>query len=345
MRPLRRLGVPAGLLLTGCASEPVTTQGKQIESLYYTTLALAVLIFVGVVGTALWSVFRYRRKPGDDTLPPQVHGNTTAEIIWTVIPIVIVLVLFAMSYTTLRSVDKRSGDDEIAALIHVRGYQWFWEFDYGDDRVVAQGADGKAPVLAVPAGETVRVVMTSDNVNHAWFVPNFLFKKDVIVGKPNTFEFRVDVPGRYKGQCAELCGTRHADMVFEVLALQRPQFEEYLEKNVPPRGCKGDERPQAAVEVNSPPGAVAFDKNCLVVPANRPFTVKYDHLGGLGQPHNVAIRQPQTGAVVFGIPQAALINDNQSITYRPAPLAPGSYEFFCQVHPGMKGQLLAKEGA
>jgi cytochrome c oxidase subunit 2 len=154
------------MLLTGCAVEPVTEQGEKIKSLYDATLILAVAIFVGVVGAILWSIVRYRKKPGDDTLPPQFHGNTTAEVIWTVIPIIIVLILFAMSYSTLRAVEKVSADEETAAVIHVRGFQWFWEFDYGageggSPRVLS-GSNGESPQMVVPAGETIRIVQTSD---------------------------------------------------------------------------------------------------------------------------------------------------------------------------------------
>ena len=352
MRALGRVGQAAVplLLLTGCAAEPVTKQAKQINSLYYTTTAIAVIIWLGVTGAIVWSIVKFRRQPGDDVLPPQTHGNTTAEIIWTAIPILIVLVLFAMSYSTLRAVDKVSADADTAAVIHVRGYQWFWEFDYGadaegNDRVLS-GSNGEAPTLVVPSGENVRVVMTSDNVLHSWFVPNFLFKKDVLVGKANEFEFRVDIPGEYRGQCAELCGTLHAEMVFNVKAVSRPEFQKFLD-DFPTPGCKGDEKPAAKLELTSPPGKIAFDKPCVVAPANQPVTLTYRHEGGTGAPHNVAIRAgDDPGADVrFGLPEAKTINDNQSIDYSIPPLPAGKYTFFCQVHPGMKGEYLVKEGA
>lgn len=350
MRALGRVGraaVPL-LLLTGCAVEPVTKQSKEISALYYTTLTLAVLIWAGVVGAILYAVVRFRRRPGDDTLPPQVHGNTTAEIIWTAIPIVIVLVLFAMSYSTLRSVDKVSADADTAAIVHVRGYQWFWEFDYGPDADgdnVVTGSNGDTPVFVVPAGETVRVVMTSDNVLHSWFVPNFLFKKDVLLGKANEFEFRVDIPGTYKGQCAELCGTGHADMVFEVRAVSRAEFDKFL-ADLKGQLCDPATPASATLEIASPPGQIAFDKTCLVAPAGQPVKLTYRHEGGTDAAHNVAIRAGQDpGADVrFGLPQAATIDDNQSIDYTVPALPAGSYTFFCQVHPGMKGEYLVKEG-
>lgn len=356
MRALGRHALAAVplLLLTGCAAEPVTKQAKEINTLYTTTTAIAIVIWLGVTGAILWSIVRFRRKPGDDVLPPQTHGNTTAEIIWTVIPVIIVLILFVMSYATLRSVDKVSADPkDTAAIIHVRGYQWSWEFDYGPDangtpRVVASGQNGEPPTMVVPYGETVQVVLTSDNVLHSWFVPNFLFKKDVLVGKANRFEFRVDVPGTYKGQCAELCGTDHAKMTFEVKAVSRADFDKFL-ATVEPPGCKGDEQASATLEIASPPGKIAFDKQCLVAPAGQPVTIKYTHQGGTGQPHNVAIRSGQEPGqdVRFGGPTgpARTINDNQSIEYKPPALPAGRYIFYCEVHPLMRGEYLVKEGA
>jgi cytochrome c oxidase subunit 2 len=349
VRALGRLGPAAVplLLLTGCAAEPVTKQAKQINSLYYTTTVIAIVIWLGVTGAILYSIVRYRRRPGDDVLPPQTHGNTTVEVIWTVIPIIIVLVLFAMSYSTLRSVDTVSADEKTAAVIHVRGYQWFWEFDYGSDEQgerVITGSNGETPVLVVPTGETVRVVMTSDNVLHSWFVPNFLFKKDVLVGKANVFEFQVDVPDTYKGQCAELCGTDHSKMTFEVTAVTRAEFDEFL-ANFPRQGCTGDEQPSTTLEIASPSGTIAFDKPCLVAAANQPVTITYRHEGGTGAPHNVAIRAGQGPGddVRFGLPQATTIGDGQSTDYKVPALPAGGYTFFCQVHPGMKGEYLVKE--
>lgn len=349
MRALGRVGLAAAplFLLTGCAIEPVTRQAKDIHTLYFTTLYLAIAIFLGVVGAILWSVVRYRKRPGDDTLPPQVHGNTTAEVIWTVIPIVIVLILFAMSHSTLRSVDKLSADSETAAVIHVRGYQWFWEFDYGQDADgnsrVLSGSNGEPPQMVVPAGETIRIVQTSDNVHHSFFVPHFLFKRDVIAGKPNTFEFRVDIPGTYLGQCAELCGTLHADMIFSVKAVSRAEFQAFLD-DFPSERCPPDAKPANPLELASPSGKIAFDKPCLVAPAGTPVTIKYTHGGGTGQPHNVAIKRESPEQVLYGLPDAKTIGDGETFDYKVPPLPAGSYQFFCQVHPGMKGEYLVKEG-
>jgi cytochrome c oxidase subunit 2 len=334
----------SGVLLSGCSSlttaEPVTREAKEIHTLYLIVTVMAVLIWAGVTGAILYSAVKFRKKPGDDELPPQTHGSTTAEIIWTIIPTIIVLILFGMSYGTLRSVDKIRADDEVAAVIHIRGYQWFWEFDYGDGRV-SKSKPGQHPIMYVPVGETVRVVQTSDNVIHAWFVPNFLFKKDDVPGRPNAFEFRVDIPDTYKGQCAELCGTGHADMTFEVRAVDRKTFEAEIGKLT--GGCEGTEKVEPEQKLSSPEGQAVFDKECLVAAAGQPFTIDYTNGGGL--PHNVAIttKAPGEPPDIFGQPESKIIPDG-NIKYEVKALEAGDYTFFCQVHPGMKGQLQVKEG-
>jgi cytochrome c oxidase subunit 2 len=334
----------SAILLSGCSSlstaEPVTREAKDIHSLYVIVTVMALLIWAGVTGVIVYSVVKFRKRPGDEELPPQTHGSTTAEIIWTIIPTIIVLILFGMSYSTLRSVDKIRNDDEVAAIVHVRGYQWFWEFDYGDGRV-SKAKPGKQPIMYVPVGETVRIVQTTDNVIHAWFVPKFLFKKDDVPGRPNSFEFRVDLPGRYKGQCAELCGSGHANMTFEVHAVSRKVFEEEIGKLV--GGCEGDEKVDPVQKLSSPAGQAVFDKECLVAAADKPFTIQYSNGGGL--PHNVAVttKAPGEPPDIFD-PKLKTISKG-STKYEIEPLKAGDYTFFCQVHPGMKGQLQVKEGS
>ncbi len=344
-RPSQRAGVlfAAFLLLaglSGCAAEPVTSQGKQIEGMYNVVLILAIVIFVGVVGAILYSVVMFRKRPGDDELPPQIHGNTIAEIVWTVLPLIIVLILFAMSYATLQSVDKIAPTKDLAAVINVRGFQWSWEFDYGDGRVVTP-KDG-VPVMVVPVGETVRVVETSDNVIHAWFVPHFLFKRDAVPGRQNQFDFKVEIPGLYNGQCAELCGTGHGVMFFKVRAVPRAEFDAWVQ-TLGGNACeKVTPAPTAAsrVEIGSPAGVAEFDKDCLVAKAGAPTTIHFTNGGGL--PHNVAIaKDPGLKETFFGIPQAKLI-ESGSVDYTVPAQPAGSYTFYCQVHPQMKGQFLVQ---
>ncbi|HVE63332.1 MAG TPA: cytochrome c oxidase subunit II [Mycobacteriales bacterium] len=348
------IGVLAAFLLSGCARtglvEPITPQADRIESLYVIVYYLAVLIFLGVLGAILYACVKFKKMPGDDVLPPQTHGNTMAEVIWTAIPLVIVLVLFAMSYTTLRVVDDAKPIKDLAAVINVRGIQWGWEFDYGNDKVVAGGSsDDEAPTLVVPVGEDIRLVLTSDNVIHAFYVPNFLFKRDIVPGRQNQFDFRVDIPGTYGGQCAEFCGTEHAKMTFQVKAVPRAAFDSFIEE-LSGDGCQGDEsQPSAELALASPANQIRFidvtskeQEKCLKAPADTPVKIAYDNGGG--QPHNVAV---VTGSASkpekthLGLPDAKVIPEG-SITYDVPALPAGQYTFFCQVHPIMAGTYLVQ---
>ena len=167
------------VLLGGCLlpPDPKTDAGQDVFNLYLLVLAFAAVVFVGVEGFIVYAIVRYRRQPGDDTLPEQHHGNTRLEILWTAIPTVIVLILFVMSTITLGSVEARS--DEPGVIIQVEGKRWAWDFTYPDGTKIS-GASGQATELVVPVGEPVRLVLDSLDVNHAFFVPQFLLKRDVI---------------------------------------------------------------------------------------------------------------------------------------------------------------------
>ena len=354
--PLTRaaLALATTALLSGCArtglAEPITAEGKRVEDLYVVVYYMAVVVFFGVIGAMGYAIVRFRKKPGDDTLPPQKHGNTAAEVAFTGLALFIALLLAAMSYGVLRVVDEERPMDELAAVINVRGIQWGWEFDYGNEKVVAGGAaDDEAPTLVLPVGETVRLVMTSDNVIHAFHVPNFLFKRDIIPGRQNQFDIRVDIPGTYGGQCAEFCGAEHARMTFKVKAVSRAAFDEFVDKLTGDK-CQGDEsEPSAELALKSPNNQIEFidvesqeQERCLKAPADTEVTIKYDNEGG--QPHNVAVisgSPSSPGETYLGLPEAEVI-DNGSITYTVPPLPAGTYTFFCQVHPIMNGTYLVQ---
>lgn len=219
--------------------EAVTSQGAAIRDLYTIVFLVAVAIFFVVEGLILWSVIRYRRKPGDDSLPPQTHGNNIAEAVWTIVPTLIVAFLFVISWQTLNVVDATSATPE--TRMNARAGQFQWSFDYiGDDgkivftQLVPTGPDGG---LNVPTGRTIRLFLTAaeSDVIHAFYVPQFLFKRDVIPGRTNSFEFNVDddqAGQTFRGQCAELCGSGHSIMLFDVHAMTPTDFDAWLATKV-----------------------------------------------------------------------------------------------------------------
>ena len=319
----------------------MTEQGSKIYTLYNVVLAIAVLIGVGVIGMILLSCVRYRKQPGDDTMPPQTHGNTTFEIIWTAIPTVIVLALFGMSFATIRAIDKPSGNH--AAIIEVRGYQWSWTFDYGTNaagtRVLVRAPDNRSePEMVVPVGEKVHVEQRSDNVMHSFFVPAFLFKRDLIPGKANGFDITVTSAGVYHGQCAELCGTDHAKMTFKVRAISRAEFDDWFNTFKPPLPkCEDTAKASNAVTISAVKDSAEWAEKCAYLKAGQPSKLTVVNPGG--PPHNIAVYEgPFTDNKVL---KASDTISSGSSTIDVNPLQSGKdYRFYCQVHPQMEGLVV-----
>lgn len=348
-RPLRLIAaVAATLLLSACAPQPMTEQGEKIATQYNVVLAIALVIGFGVVGMIMLSAVRYRKKPGDDTLPPQTHGNTTFEIIWTAVPTIIVLALFAMSFVTIRAIDKPTRNH--AAIIEVKGYQWSWTFDYGTNAagtrvLVKTDSNDDPPQMIVPVGETVHIEERTDNVLHSFYVPAFLFKRDLVPGKANGFDLTVTSPGVYKGQCAELCGTEHAKMTFTVKAVGRAEFDKWFNEFVPPRpACDETGKASDTITINSVPNASEFVEKCAYGKAGVPVKIEFVNGGGL--PHNVAIvKGTDVGdpAALLGKPGPIVDGAGEkSVTEVPAQQAGDDFTFFCQVHPLMQGRYVVQ---
>jgi len=217
----------AAVAVAGCLPTAVTPQGREVTQLYQVFLAIAAVVVVIVLGLTIFAILRYRGRAGDDELPAQVHGNLRYEAVWTGIPIITVAVLFVLTVLVLNSFDSEvratSGVD-----IRVTGFRWGWRFVYPGDDVRVEGIGAPGPEVYVPVGENVHITLTGADVIHAFFVPQFLFKKDAIPGHENQFAFTVDEPGRYGGQCAEFCGIYHSRMPFTVVAVTRPEYEAWL---------------------------------------------------------------------------------------------------------------------
>jgi cytochrome c oxidase subunit 2 len=323
----------------------VTEEGAKIRDLYTVVFLIAVVIFLLVEGLIVWSVIRYRRRPGDDTLPAQTHGNNIAEAIWTIVPTIIVVFLFVVSWQTLNAVDTAAANPE--TRIRAVAGQFQWQFDYLSDdgqtvlytHVQATGDGGG---MFVPAGRTVQLTLASQDVIHAFYVPQFLFKRDVVPGRANQFDFKVntaDAGQTFRGQCAELCGTGHRIMLFEVHALTPAAFDAWLQDSIaqgnatPPPPPSGG-APGAAIELSAL--NLAFDQTSVTAPANTPFQIVFDNKDS-GVPHNVAIHKDSpTGQEVF---KGEVFNGPAKRTYDVPALPPGTYGFACSVHPTMTGTL------
>jgi cytochrome c oxidase subunit II len=221
----------AGVLLTSCGSTfgmPAggDAQGRDIAHLWQVFFWASVAVAAIVYGLIFWSLLRYRRRGRGDA-PSQFREHMALEITYTTIPIVIVAALFVLTMRTEDRVLSVSPDPNVT--VHVEGYTWGWRFSYeGTGIVVASGADGTIPQLMLPEGETTRIVLTSQDVIHAFYVPGFLFKRDAIPGRTSEFQFSPDRTGTYPGACAEFCGLNHAFMRFSVRVVPASEYQAWV---------------------------------------------------------------------------------------------------------------------
>ncbi|MGH3909680.1 MAG: aa3-type cytochrome oxidase subunit II [Pseudonocardiaceae bacterium] len=258
VRVLKVVGL-AGLVAfvsTGCSvhdvlafgwPEGVTEQAERMRSLWIWATLAALLVGALVLGLILWSV-AFHGKRSDD-MPRQTQYNLPLEIVYTVIPFVIVAVLFYFTATAQNFVNAKVEDPDLR--VRVIGFQWNWEFEYLRDRpnadgefvprmtqagtpVSTVGSSTTTPLLVVPTDRVVEYRLEATDVLHSFFIPEFLFKRDVFPRpeKNNTdhvFQTTVEREGAFVGRCAELCGTYHSSMNFEMRALRGDLFDRYLQ--------------------------------------------------------------------------------------------------------------------
>ena len=208
--------------------DPVTEQAEQIYELWLGSVAAASVVGLAVSTLILFTVFRYRKT--SDQLPAQVRYNLPIEVLYTVVPFVIIAVLFYYTTVAQNFVNRLTPESEGGAEVNIGvvGFQWNWTFRYEDEGVQTTGAPGAPPVLVLPTDTTIRFVETSPDVIHSFFVPAFLFKRDVIPGRANTFEISITKEGEYIGRCAELCGEKHSAMNFAVRAVSPEAYADYV---------------------------------------------------------------------------------------------------------------------
>lgn len=226
----------AALLLAACTGNgeprygmpsPATQQSNDVLHLWQGIFIAAAVVGGIVWALILWSVFRYRKRRGDDSMPKQTQYHIPLEITYTVIPILIVAVIFVFVMKVDRVETRTSGTP--AVWVRVEGFQWGWRFTYlnPDGSTIGSpvvGDQNSQPTLTLPAFETVRLTLVADDVIHSFYVPDFLFKRDLIPRVNNTVDLYIDKTGSFVGHCAEFCGLHHADMNFEVVAVPRAQF-------------------------------------------------------------------------------------------------------------------------
>jgi cytochrome c oxidase subunit 2 len=241
---LPSLGLLA-LALAGCSPErypqtallPLSDFARIGDSIQDQTFYWALGVFVLVEGALIYAVFRFRGRP-DDPEPSQIHGNTTIEIIWTLIP---ALILAAIAVPTVKGIFETNTSPPDATKIEVIGHQWWWEFRYPDADVTT------ANEMYIPAGKTVELIINSADVVHSFWPPRFAGKRDVFPGRETRLWWKADSTGLYPGQCAEYCGIQHARMAFHVRSVTPEEFDGWIAhmkakgpKPPPPAAPAGD---------------------------------------------------------------------------------------------------------
>jgi cytochrome c oxidase subunit 2 len=234
------------LLLTACSSrggapDPASSQGEDVLDLWRILLGAGIAVGALVTGLVLWTVLRYRRPrsaaAGD--LPKQTDANIPIEVFYTVVPLVIVALLFGLTMRTQNRVTKESENPDLA--VEVTGFQWGWRFRYPAQGVTITGDANNPPTLVLPVGANVRLRLVAADVVHSFFVPAFLVKKDLIPGVDNSLEIRPTEPGRFPAVCAEFCGLDHWRMTFDVEVVEPEAFQAFLADQQPVPGGPGPE--------------------------------------------------------------------------------------------------------
>jgi len=226
------------LLVAGCSKDGQSTweafgpvAQKQLD-LFNVLLWVMVAVFIIVEGVLVYAIVRYRRRPGD-AKPPQIHGNTSLEIILTIIPTILVLALGIWSVFTLFAIDKAPEDGPDPLQVNVTGHQWWFEFEYPD------AGDGKKIITAnemrIPVDRPINISLESDDVIHSFWVPKLAGKLDMVPTHVNKMWFQADsdkitedLPVTLYGQCAELCGLSHALMRFRVTVMEQNDFDSWV---------------------------------------------------------------------------------------------------------------------
>ncbi|MGI8721797.1 MAG: aa3-type cytochrome oxidase subunit II [Geodermatophilaceae bacterium] len=232
------------VMMTGCSTEGflrfgwpegITDQAARMRELWTGSVIAALVVGVIVWGLIFWTVAFHRKK--DNEIPRQFKENLPLEIIYTVIPVVLILVLFYYTVVVQNVVTDKSEEPDVTVAVHA--FKWNWEFEYADtnddsdDIVTTVGTSTEVPILVLPVDEVIRFEVYSTDVIHSFWIPEFTFKLDVIPGnengEDNVFQVTIREEGSYVGRCAELCGSYHAYMNFELRSVSQEDYGSYID--------------------------------------------------------------------------------------------------------------------
>jgi cytochrome c oxidase subunit 2 len=243
----------AGCLGTPAILQPSSVNTKRISDLTWAIMAIAAFVFIVVEALLVFTVVRYRRRPGA-AIPKQIAGNTLLEIGWTAFPVIVLSVVFALTLGTLIAINapaQVSNSNQATQPVNIKviGHQWWWEFQYPDLGITT------ANEMHIPVGVTVNLQLESADVIHSFWVPELGNKKDAIPGLVGLLTYKATKTGRYYGQCAEFCGVEHALMKIQVVVETPDQFQSWV---------KGQQAPPATVTGVAAQGEQIFLQSACV---------------------------------------------------------------------------------
>ena len=258
--------------------QPVTPIAQQQYELHLFIFWICVVIFVGVFGVMFYSIFKHRKSVGHEA--HQFHENTTVEIVWTVIPFLILLFMAWPATKTILAMKDTTAPD---LTVKVTGYQWKWGYDYLQEGfgfysnlttplAQIENREPKGPnyllevdrPMVVPVDTKVRVVITASDVLHAWWVPAFGVKQDAIPGFVRDSWFRAEKVGVYRGQCAELCGKEHGFMPIVVEVKSKDDYAKWVAEQKKQATAAADDPNKAWTQAElMAKGAAVYAANCV----------------------------------------------------------------------------------
>lgn len=258
-RRLRWVAIPVAvsivIVLAGCTQEQlrgylpgepgITNHTDRVTGLWVSAWMVLLIIGLIVWGMIIWAAIVYRRRRGQVGLPVQLRYNLPIEILYTVVPLVFIMGFFAFTARDQNAIENPTVNPDVQVEVYAK--QWSWDFNYlgvgpGSKGVYSLGIqaqelekapyvdESKLPVLYLPVGKTVEIKEASRDVVHSFWVPDFLYKKDVIPGKTNYMYFTPQKEGSYRGKCAELCGQYHSLMLFEVKVVSQTEYDQQMTK-------------------------------------------------------------------------------------------------------------------
>ncbi len=203
-----------------------TSQAAAMSAVWRVFLVAGGIVYAIVAGLIVFALVAYRRRDPRVVQAAHFHQNVPLELAWTIVPLLVVAGLFAVTYAAERHVE--SVVTPAGEVVRVVGFRWSWRFQYPREHVAIEGLSTAPPELVLPVGRTTEIRLVSSDVIHSFWVPAFLFKRMAIPGRENVFDFTPTKEGVFPGRCAEFCGEFHAHMSFVVRVVGEAEYARWL---------------------------------------------------------------------------------------------------------------------